>query len=175
MSRRNAGWRSRRCCGRSLTRHRNPQASRCRSVLHPHRSGRSSGHTGRTDPQAPALNQQSQHGKVRPQCETAGRPILNLEELPDEDGYLKVETVFSKHLEASDILDSAVVLRRYRYDDEIPGPSLARTREAGTGLELAHASVSSSGGIHLAREIHPLSSGSRTVVCDDWNLVGDRD
>nr|WP_172724353.1 hypothetical protein [Neorhizobium tomejilense] len=62
------------------------------------------------------------------QCETVERPILSLEELLDEDGYLKVETVFSKHPEASDVLDFAVVLRRYRYDDEIPGPSLAHPK-----------------------------------------------
>jgi ribosomal protein S18 acetylase RimI-like enzyme len=51
-----------------------------------------------------------------------------LEELLDEDGYLKIETVFSKHPEASDVLDFAVVLRRYRYDNEIPGPSLAHLK-----------------------------------------------
>ncbi|MHC2574695.1 GNAT family N-acetyltransferase [Rhizobium leguminosarum] len=46
----------------------------------------------------------------------------------DDDGYLKVETIFSKHAEAPHVLDFAVVLRRYPEDDDIPGPALAHLK-----------------------------------------------
>lgn len=49
-------------------------------------------------------------------------------ENPSADGYLKIETVISKHPEARDVLDFAVVLRRYHYDSDVPGPNLAHLK-----------------------------------------------
>lgn len=49
-------------------------------------------------------------------------------EKPSTDGYLKIETVISKHPEARDVLDFAVVLRRYHYGNEVAGPSLAHLK-----------------------------------------------
>ncbi|MBM3091843.1 hypothetical protein GFB56_13585 [Ensifer sp. T173] len=47
----------------------------------------------------------------------------------EEDGYLKVETIFSKHAEAPFVLDFAVVLRRYPEHDDTPD-QLSHTSKA---------------------------------------------
>jgi GNAT superfamily N-acetyltransferase len=49
-------------------------------------------------------------------------------EIPDDDSFLKVETIFSKHPEWLDVLDFSVVLRRYPPDEDIWGPSLAHLK-----------------------------------------------
>ncbi|MFS2154408.1 GNAT family N-acetyltransferase [Rhizobium sp. Rhizsp42] len=48
--------------------------------------------------------------------------------LPDDESFLKVETIFSKHPDFPSVLDFSVVLRRYPADEDIPGPSLAHLR-----------------------------------------------
>ncbi|EJC80247.1 acetyltransferase (GNAT) family protein [Rhizobium leguminosarum bv. trifolii WSM2297] len=50
------------------------------------------------------------------------------EEIPDDESFLKVETIFSKHPEAPSVLDFSVVLRRYSADEDVPGPSLAHLK-----------------------------------------------
>ncbi|ANK92738.1 MULTISPECIES: GNAT family N-acetyltransferase [Rhizobium] len=49
-------------------------------------------------------------------------------EVPDDDSFLKVETIFSKHPEWPEVLDFSVVLRRYPPDEDIGGPSLAHLK-----------------------------------------------
>ncbi len=55
------------------------------------------------------------------------RQMDNVETLDDES-FLKVETIFSKHPEWPDVLDFSVILRRYPPDEDIGGPSLAHLK-----------------------------------------------
>ncbi|MHC2297960.1 GNAT family N-acetyltransferase [Rhizobium mongolense] len=46
----------------------------------------------------------------------------------DDDSYLKIETCFSKHADAPEVLDFSIFLRRYVEHRDVPGPTLAHLK-----------------------------------------------
>ena len=90
-------------------------------------------------------------------------------EIPDDESFLKVETIFSKHPESPDVLDFSVVLRRYPPDEDIGGPSLAHLK--GFLYQPGYLPSEEDDYFDVFDERSQHAMVAYQILVDDWNLV----